>query len=143
MFSKRNTSIYLSIAAILVGNISQPASAAEEAKDACNVTCVDPHAACSESQKVIDTLHEMAKLINKGDFDHFSEYFDENVTTFDDINKQLLVGKKQVIDRIRERYEQSVKAAEGHAVSYTICQPYAKVQGNTATVTCYTGSCSK
>jgi ketosteroid isomerase-like protein len=108
----------------------------KDTKDECDVTCVDPHAACVESQKVIDTLHEMAKAINKGDFEHFAEYFDENVTTFDDITKQLLVGKKQVIARIKERYEQSVQASEAHAVSYTIYQPYAKVHGNTATVTC-------
>ncbi|MBP6744176.1 DUF4440 domain-containing protein [bacterium] len=116
--------------------LSALAADSKQAKDECHVTCVDPHAACVESQKVIDTLHEMAKAINKGDFEHFAEYFDENVTTFDDVTKQLLVGKKQVIDRIKERYEQSVQASETHAVSYTIYQPYAKVHGNTATVTC-------
>jgi len=106
--------------------------------DETNVTCVEPHAACNESQKVIDTLQEMAKLINKGDFEHFSEYFDENVTTFDDTTKKLLVGRKAVIARIKERYEESVRDSENHAVSYTIFQPYAKVHhdGKTASVTC-------
>lgn len=102
----------------------------------CHVSCVEPHAACTESQKVIDTLYEMAKLINHGDFEHFGDYFDENVTTFDDVTKELIVGKKAVLARIKERYEQSVKAAEGHVVSYAIMQPYAKVTGDRATVTC-------
>ncbi len=109
---------------------------ADKKNQDCHVSCVDPHAACTESQKVIDTLHEMAKAINRGDFEHFAEYFDDNVTTFDDITNKLLVGKKAVVDRIKERYEKSVQASENHAVSYTIYQPYAKVHGNTATVTC-------
>lgn len=109
-----------------------------EAKEGqiCHVSCVEPHAACTESQKVIDTLYEMAKLINKGDLEHFGEYFDDNVTTFDEVTRELLVGKKAVLARIKERYEQSVKAAEGHVVSYVIMQPYAKVNGDKATVTC-------
>lgn len=140
--SKLHLSLFstLALSAICCSSlIPQGAALAGETKDAkdeCSVTCVDPHAACVESQKVIDTLHEMAKAINKGDFEHFAEYFDDNVTTFDDITKQLLVGKQQVIARIKERYEQSVQASENHAVSYTIYQPYAKVKGNTATVTC-------
>ncbi len=138
IFALQNIASF-SVAALVAftfASINCPAALAEHAET--QVHCIEPHAACSESQKVIDTLHEMAKAINKGDFEHFSEYFDENVTTFDDITKKLLVGKKAVIARIKERYEDSVRDAENHAVSYTIYQPYAKVHdgGKTASVTC-------
>jgi hypothetical protein len=115
---------------------AKAAAQAEAKNEQCHVSCVEPHAACVESQKVIDTLYEMAKLISKGDLEHFGEYFDENVTTFDEVTRELLVGKKAVLARIKERYEQSVKAADGHMVSYIIMQPYAKVTGDRATVTC-------
>ncbi len=124
------------LAAIFFSLAATPPALAEHVET--QVHCIEPHAACSEAQKVIDTLHEMAKAINRGDFEHFSEYFDENVTTFDDITKKLLVGKKAVVARIKERYENSVRDSESHAVSYTIFQPYAKVHdgGKTASVTC-------
>ncbi|MBS1997112.1 MAG: nuclear transport factor 2 family protein [Cyanobacteria bacterium SZAS LIN-2] len=105
---------------------------AEEGK-ACAVTCNDPHPACSESAKVIETLNKLTQLINDGNFDALAEYFDDGVITFNEDTKKLIVGKAAVIADIKSRYERLHKGE--NLVSYTIDQPYAKVTGNRAVVT--------
>ncbi len=100
----------------------------------CPVTCNDPHPACSESARVIDTLNKLTQLINDGKFDAMGDYFDDGVTTFNEDTKKLIIGKDAVIADIKLRYERQHKTDE-HMLSYTIDRPYAEVTGNRAVVT--------
>lgn len=98
----------------------------------CKISCVDPHAACDESAKVIDTLRMLFDAVHKGDFETMSAYMDDGVTTFDEGTKKLIVGKEAVLADLRKKFE--INKALG-LESLTIDTPYAKVTGNTAVVT--------
>lgn len=104
-------------------------------KRICHVSCTDPHAACEESQKVIDTLNLLCKSLSEGDFDTVSQYLSADVTTVDDKTNKTIYGHDAVLADMKQRYEKSLEATEGGSITYTIEQPYAKVMGNTATVT--------
>lgn len=101
----------------------------------CHVKCTSPHAACEESQKVIDTLNHLVKALNDGDFATVGEYMDENISTFDEGSKKLIVGREAVLAEMKRRYEKSKQDSEGGTVSYHIEHPYAQVSGDRATVT--------
>lgn len=105
------------------------------AADECQVHCKEPHAACEESQKVIDALHQQTRLLSRGDFKGLAEMMDEHVTTFDDNNKKLISGRDAVIADMKSRYEKSLALSEGGTVTYTIDRPYARVSGDYCTVT--------
>jgi len=107
----------------------------EPPKQNCHVKCNDPHAACEESQKVIDTLHQITRCLSNGEFKALSENMDEHVTTFDEATKKLICGRDAVIAEMKARYEKSLALSQGGTVSYTIDSPYAKVNGKYATVT--------
>lgn len=101
----------------------------------CHVKCTSPHAACEESQKVIDTLNHLVKALNDGDFATVGDYMDENISTFDEGSKKLIVGREAVLAEMKRRYEKSKQDSEGGTVSYHIEHPYAQVSGDRATVT--------
>ena len=107
---------------------------ADSKSEVCAVTCHEPHAACSESVKVIDTLNQLTQLINDGNFSAMADYFDDGVTTFNEDNKRLIIGKEAVMADLKERYALHHRT-EGRLVSYTIDHPYAAVNGNRAVVT--------
>jgi len=133
-----DSALLLSLAACLLcawPSVSAAETTEAKGKQLCHVKCTDPHAACEESQKVIDTLNHLVKAMNEGDFSTVGEYMDENVTTFDEDSKKLLCGREAVLAEMKKRYEKSVAQAAGGAVSYHMEQPYAQVSGDRATVT--------
>lgn len=101
----------------------------------CEAKCIEPHAACAESTKVIDTLQELANAVNKHDLTAIAEYLDESVTTFDEGTKKLVVGKEAVMADLKTKLERFALTGENPLLSYTIVHPYAQVNGNTAVVT--------
>jgi ketosteroid isomerase-like protein len=101
----------------------------------CKVDCVDPHPACEESQKVIDTLKKIYEAFGRGDMNEVSQYIDEDCTTFDESTHKLIVGKKEVLEDIRRKIEQFRDDKESPLLSYTIERPYAEVKDNMAVVT--------
>jgi ketosteroid isomerase-like protein len=135
-FSKFLVPGILSMAAFacLSQSSARAADAVAAKADFCAVKCNEPHPACSESAKVIDTLHHITQLINDGDFATMADFFDDGVTTFNEDNKRLIIGKEAVIADLKERYAQNHKC-DGKLVSYTIDKPYAEVNGNRAVVT--------
>lgn len=98
----------------------------------CRVSCVNPHAACTESEKVIETLRMLFDAVHKGDFDTLSSHMDDGVTTFDEGTKKLIQGKEAVLADLKRKFE--TNKAMG-LESLTIDNPYAKVTGNVAVVT--------
>lgn len=108
-----------------------PASAGEK----CKISCIEPHAKCPDSVKVIEILKEMTAALSHGDFDRASEYLDDGCTTFDKGSHKLIVGKQAVIDDIKKRADEHKAGSAEPLVSFTIDHPYAKVDGDTAVVT--------
>lgn len=102
---------------------------------ACEAKCIEPHAACAESAKVIDTLQELANAVNKHDLTAIAEYLDDSVTTFDEGSKKLVVGKEAVLADLKTKLERFSLTGDHPLLSYTIVHPYAQVNGNTAVVT--------
>lgn len=101
----------------------------------CEAKCIEPHAACAESSKVIDTLQELANAVNKHDLTAIAEYLDDSVTTFDEGSKKLVVGKDAVLADLKIKLDRFALTGDNPLLSYTIVQPYAQVSGNTAVVT--------
>lgn len=98
------------------------------------VACMNPHASCEESEKVIETLKHMSHLYSEGKFDELSNYMDDSCTTFDEKNNKLIVGKDAIINDIKTRWT-ATHTASSPIVSYTINHPYAQVTGDQAVVT--------
>ncbi len=98
------------------------------------VSCVGAHAACPESEKVIETLKQLASAYTEGNFVELAKFMDDGVTTFDEGTHRLIVGKQAVVDDIKKRWE-AAHAANAPVLSYTINNPYAQVTGDRAVVT--------
>ncbi len=98
------------------------------------VSCDHPHAACVESEKVIETLKLMAHLYSEGKFDEYAKYIDENATTFDEKKNKLIVGKAAVVEDMKSRWT-AAHAGGTPIVNLSINHPYAQVTGDQAVVT--------
>jgi ketosteroid isomerase-like protein len=109
--------------------ISQDKSAA------CKIKCLDPHACCAEAQKVIDLLNLLAKAFSEGDIATYEKYLDDNCTTFDESTHKLVSGKKNVITELMRKFADFAPDGKRPLLSFTIDQPYAKVNGDTCVVT--------
>src|ERR1700722_18761405 len=105
----------------------------------CTFKCIDPHAACSESEQVLETLKEYVKAASRSDFATCAKYMDDGVTTFDDVSKELIVGKEAVLNDLKARLIKYSSKTEP-LLLYQIEHPYAKVTGDMAVVTF---SCTK
>ncbi len=109
-------------------------AAAPHASSEIEAKCVDPHACCEESKKVIETLQKLVHAINNGDMKTYAEYVDDNCTTFDETSKKLISGKENVVADMRQRLEKYAANGPTPLLSFTIDQPYAQVLGDTAVV---------
>jgi len=99
------------------------------------VSCVEPHAGCSESAKIIEDLKEIVHALNTGDVDKAAEYYDDECTSIDKKTHKLISGKQAVIADLKKRLEQHGASSQEPLKSITIDHPYAFVHGDTATVT--------
>lgn len=98
------------------------------------ISCVDPHACCPESKKVIDTLNLLVKAYSSGDLKTYEEYLDDNCTTFDESTHRLVSGKQHVLNELKEKFAKHGPQGEQPLKSFTIDQPFAKVEGDTCVV---------
>jgi ketosteroid isomerase-like protein len=101
----------------------------------CEISVVNPHPACIESERVIDTLKHMASLLAKGDFEAYSEYLADGCTTFDEKTHKLIAGKEAVIADLKKRLYSAAPDGREPVLTLTIEEPYAKVSGDVAVVT--------
>jgi len=97
------------------------------------ISCTNPHAACTESEKVLDTLKILFKAYSKGDLDTAGQYMDDDCTTFDEASKTLIVGRKAVLDDLRQKIH-GWEVSDSPLIAYTMEHPYAKVDGDMAVV---------
>lgn len=98
------------------------------------VSCDNPHAACAESERVIETLKLMSHLYSEGKFDEYEKFIDNDVTTFDEKRNKLIVGKAAVVEDMKTRW--NLHHANGTPIiNLSINHPYAQVTGDQAVVT--------
>ncbi|HEY9730650.1 MAG TPA: nuclear transport factor 2 family protein [Drouetiella sp.] len=97
------------------------------------ISCVNPHAACAESEKVLDTLKVLFRAYSKGDLETAGKYMDDDCTTFDESSKSLIVGRKAVLEDMRTKIH-GWEVSDSPLISYTMEHPYAKVDGDMAVV---------
>ena len=114
-------------------------AASFESKSICKIECSEPFAACSESDKVIETLKLLADAYARGDLTAYEAYLDDGCTTFDEETKKLIVGKQAVLEHLKQRFQEFAPDGKKPLVSYTIEHPYANVTGDTAVVTFVAG----
>ncbi|HNB23472.1 MAG TPA: nuclear transport factor 2 family protein [Candidatus Melainabacteria bacterium] len=137
MRTQKTTFLSLTVAGLALGGLfylTSPAFAAEECEKT-KVSCIEPHAGCSESAKIIEDLKEIVHALNTGDVDKAAEYYDEQCTSIDKKTHKLISGKQAVIADLKKRLEQHSANSQEPLKSITIDHPYAFVHGDTATVT--------
>lgn len=134
------------LCALAVAASAQAAIAAEDnnatkcdansvVKDSCKISCVDPHACCIESQKVLDVLEKLVKSYSSGDLKTYEAYLDDQCTTFDESSHKLISGKANVLEDLKTKFARYSPEGPTPLLSFTIDHPYAKVSGDTAVVT--------
>jgi ketosteroid isomerase-like protein len=102
---------------------------------AAKIHCVDPHACCAESEKVLETLQTLTKAYIHGDVKTIETHLDEHCTTFDENTGKLVTGKANVVADLKRKFEKYAPTGETPLLTFTIDHPYAKVTGDTAVVT--------
>lgn len=99
-----------------------------------SVHCIDPHACCKESEKVLDTLQTLVKAYIHGDVKTIEQLLDDNCTTIDDNTGKLVSGKANVVADLKKKFEKYAPNGETPLLKFTIDHPYARVNGDTAVV---------
>lgn len=97
------------------------------------ISCTNPHAACVESEQVLDTLKILFRAYSKGDLETAGQYMDDDCTTFDEASKTLIVGRKAVLDDLKKKLH-GWEVSDSPLTAYTMEHPYAKVTGDMAVV---------
>ncbi len=89
----------------------------------------------AESQDVIDVLQIMGKAYARGDIAEYIKHLDNHCSVFDEHKNQMVEGKEAVIAALKEKFDKRSQTGSEHILSYTIFQPYVRVNGKTAVVT--------
>jgi ketosteroid isomerase-like protein len=99
------------------------------------IKCMDPHACCEESAKIIDIVQQMYKAYSERDLEALGKYLDPNCTTFDQGTKKLIVGREAILTEIKNWLNKNAADEKSPLLSYTIEHPYCEVNGDNAVVT--------
>lgn len=97
------------------------------------ISCVNPHAACAESEKVLDTFKVLFRAYSRGDLETAGQYMDDDCTTFDEASKSLIVGRKAVLEDMKKKIH-GWEVSDSPLVAYTMEHPYCRVDGDMAVV---------
>jgi hypothetical protein len=101
----------------------------------CEIKCNSPHAACSESARVLSIEEQIHKSISERDFNTVGKYIDDHCTKFDQGTGKLIVGKKAILEDLERQLDKAGRNSKTPLLSYTIDHPYAHVTGDNAVVT--------
>ena len=101
----------------------------------CKINTTAPHAACSESAQVLGVVQDIYKSLSEHDLDAVGKHIDENCTKFDQATGKLIVGRKAILEDMKEQLEKVAPGTKTPLLSYTIDRPYAHVKDDTAVVT--------
>ena len=110
-------------------------SSSTVSKSKCTIKCIDPHAACEESAKVINIVLEMYKAYSEHDLDTLAKYLDKDCTTFDEGTKKLITGREAVLAEIKDWLQKNSSSTQAPLMAYTIEHPFCQVSNDSAVVT--------
>lgn len=89
----------------------------------------------AEAKDVLNVLQTMGKAYASGDIAEYVTHLDNYCSVFDEHKNQVVEGKEAVITALKQKFAKRSQAGAEHILSYTIDQPYVKVNGKTAVVT--------
>ncbi len=98
----------------------------------CAIICSKPMQTDCES--VINILKIITKALAEKDFAELAKHLDENCTTYDAVTKKTVVGRESIIENVKSKVAAEEKRLKVPAISYTIDQPFAKINGEKAVV---------
>ena len=94
-----------------------------------------PNSPRTEDQDVIDVLQIMGKAYASGDIAGYIKHVDNNCSVYDEEKNRMVQGKEAILAALTEKFAKNSQSGSDHIVSYTIDQPYVKVNGPMAVVT--------
>jgi hypothetical protein len=77
----------------------------------------------------------MGKAYASGDIAEYIKHLDNNCSVFDEEKNRMVEGKEAVIAALTQKFARNSQSGSDHILSYTIDQPYVKVNGEMAVVT--------
>jgi ketosteroid isomerase-like protein len=95
-------------------------------------TSAEIDASQTEAQDVINVLRIMGKAYARGDIAEYIRHLADDCSVFDEHKNQMVHGKEAVIAALKQIF---AKHSHERILSYTIDQPYVKVNGKTAVAT--------
>lgn len=131
----------LSSTAALGTEVGVPALPTSHVKDGqphvCTVSCTDPHACCSESQKVLEVLQKLITAYSTGDLQTYEKYLDDKCMVVDELDHKVISGKPAILERLKADFATHAPGGKSPLLSFHIDQPFAKVndKGDTCVVT--------
>jgi hypothetical protein len=105
-----------------------------EPKKLLEVTFVEPDTVSEEEGKVLQSLKAIYEAYLRGDWATFEKHLDPSCTKYDGDTKLRFTGSKAIIERMQLEMANYLKS-DSPLVSYTIDHPYARINGDMATVT--------
>lgn len=99
----------------------------------CSVICSQPME--NTCQTIIAVLKATTKAVADKDYVELAKYLDENCTTYDVCTKKTVVGRENIIANVKAKIAAEEKRLKVPAISFTIDQPFAKINGDKAVVT--------
>lgn len=104
------------------------------------IKVVEPYASSAAessnaaTQDVIDVLQTMGKAYASGNIAEYIKHLADQCSVFDEHKNKMIHGKEAVIAALKEKFATHSLTGSEQIISYTIIQPYVKVNGNTAVV---------
>ncbi len=126
--------LFLSLSIVTVAG---PATASEITNEptrtsACAISCSQPME--NNCETIIAVLKVITKAVAEKDFVELAKHLDENCTTYDVGTKKTVVGRENIITSVKAKIAAEEKRLKVPAISFTIDQPFAKINGDKAVV---------
>ena len=133
----KNTITNLLLSLLFLSTAS-PAIAGELLSDnqkssTCAISCSQPMENTCDT--IIAVLKATTKAVADKDYVELAKYLDENCTTYDVCTKKTVVGRENIIANVKAKIAAEEKRLKVPAISFTIDQPFAKINGDKAVVT--------
>jgi len=132
---KSTTNLLLSVLLTFIANPVLAGELADENQKSspCAISCSQPMEKTCET--IIAVLKATTKAVADKDYVELAKYLDENCTTYDVCTKKTVVGRENIIANVKAKIAAEEKRLKVPAISFTIDQPFAKINGDKAVVT--------
>lgn len=128
----QNLFLSLSIVTVAGPAIASEITNVPTKASACAISCSQPME--SNCETIIAVLKVITKAVAEKDFVELAKHLDENCTTYDVGTKKTVVGRENIIASVKAKIASEEKRLKVPAISFTIDQPFAKINGDKAVV---------